>query len=188
RSFSERLVPAPVSPVLGYIHNCVLVRARAGIQGHRSNDPVLCGECGLGNLRAGADATRISACAMCASLMIPRAVSRAGSLSHAWCWRICLATRCLWMESSHPRTATRVHWHEGQLKLAGTVGAGCCCLSRNLLCHPRAIGRIRTVHQAPVERRTVDAFAGCSGSPVSSPATACHHAPTPAPAREDGFF
>ena len=55
---------------------------------------------------------------------------------------------------------------------------------RNLLCHPRIIllAVPRIFQQAPVERRTMDAVAGCSRSSLPAAAPALHHASTPAAA------
>ena len=96
--------------------------------------------------------------------------------------RVRLAARCLRMESPCPRTPAGILRQKGRLTLPGTVGASRCCRPRNLLCHPRTIGRPRTFQQAPVERRTMDAVAGCSRSSLPGAATALHHASTPASA------
>ena len=58
----------------------------------------------------------------------------------------------------------------GPASLPGTVGARRCQCPRNLLCHPRPVGRRRTFHRAPVGR-TVDAIARCCSSSLSGPAT-----------------
>ena len=65
--------------VLGHVSNCVLVRPRAGT---RRQPSVVCGECGLGNIRPRARSARPRRYATCASPMVPRACGRARTPPH----------------------------------------------------------------------------------------------------------
>ncbi len=120
--------------------------------------------------------------ATCASPMVPRAYGRARTPPHPRRRSFRLAARCLRMEPPCGRTYAWILGQKGRLTLPGTGCARQCQRPRNLLCHPRTIGRPRTFHQAPVERRTMDAAAGCSRSSLPGAATALHHASTPASA------
>ena len=84
-----------------------------------------------------------------ASPVVPRPRGRARPPPYAGRWNIRLAARALRMESPSRRTHAGIRWQQGRLTLPGRVGARRCQCPRNLLCHPHAIGRRRTVHRAP---------------------------------------
>jgi len=119
------------------------------------------------------DATR-------ASPMVPRAYGRASAPPHGRCRSFQVAARCLGMEPPCGRTYAGIFGQKGRLTVSGAVCAIHCQRPRNRLCHSRTIGRPRAFHQAPVERRTMDAVAGSSGSSLPVASTAVHHASTPA--------
>ncbi len=117
-----------------------------------------------------------------ASPMVPRASGRARTPPHPRRRIFRLAARCLRMESRGGRTCAGILGREGRLTLPGTGCPRECQRSRNLLCHPCTVGRPRTFPKAPVERRTMDAVAGCSRSSLPGTATALPHASTSASA------
>ena len=157
--------------VVGRDAGLVVVRPRA-------KQSVLCADGGSLDLgpRAWGGRPRY---ATSASPLVPRPRGRARTPPYAGRWNIPLAARALRMESPSRRTHAGIRWQQGRLTFPGTVGARRCQCPRNLLCHPRTIGRRRTFHRERVGR-TVDAIAGCGSSSLSGAATALHHASTPA--------
>ena len=140
---------------------------------------VVRGGCGLGNIRPRARSARPCSCDVC---LANGSASLRASASSTACSASEFSAGCSMSPDGIAlcQTHAGILRQKGRLTLPGTVGASRCCRPRNLLCHPRTIGRPRTFQQAPVERRTMDAVAGCSRSSLPGAATALHHASTPA--------